>query len=114
LKKNRFPKISNEELNLDKIPNPEDESFDYEEPWIEFALTMNAYEVCGNSESAFETRDKVFKDPLNASLTELRCALFVLQRHHRWNSPYPVPGADKRVVDLLKLIRDKVKNGELE
>ena len=74
MKKNRFPKISNEELNLDKIPNPEDESFDYEEPWIEFALTMNAYEVCGNSESAFETRDKVFKDPLNASLTELRCA----------------------------------------
>ena len=74
---------------------------------------MNAYEVCGNSESAFETRDKVFKDPLNASLTELRCALFVLQRHHRWNAPYSDP-EDKRVVDLLKLIRDKVKSGELE
>ena len=114
MKKNRFPKISNEDLKFEKIPNPEDESFDHEEPWIEFALTMNAYEVCGNSESAFETRDKVFKDPLNASLTKLRCALFVLQRHHRWNSPYPVPGADKRVVELLQLIRNKVKKRELE
>ena len=114
MKKNRFPKISNEELNLDKIPNPEDKSSEYLEIWEKFALTMNAYEVCGDSEKAFETRDKVFKDPLNASLTELRCALFVLQRHHRWNSPYPVPGADKRVVELLKLIREKVKKGELE
>ena len=106
--------IPNENLDLEKIPNPEDKSSDYLETWMGFALTMNAYEVCGNSESAFETRDKVFKDPLNASLTELRCALFVLQRHHRWNSPYPVPGADKRVVELLKLIREKVKKGELE
>ena len=106
--------IPNKNLVLEKIPNPDDKSFDYQEPWIEFALTMNAYEVCGNSESAFEIRDKVFKDPLNASLTELRCALFVLQRHHRWNSPYPVPGADKRVVELLSLIRQKVEKGELE
>ena len=113
MKKNRFPKISNEELDLDKIPNPEDKSSDYLETWMGFALTMNAYEVCGDSENAFETRSKVFKDPLKASLTELRCALFVLQRHHRWNAPYSDP-EDKRVVDLLKLIRDKVKNGELE
>ena len=103
----------NSELNLEKIPNPEDESFDYEEPWIEFALTMNAYEVCGDSETAFETRSKVFKDPLKASLTELRCALFVLQRHHRWNAPYSDP-EDKKVVELLKLIREKVKQGDLK
>ena len=106
--------IPNKDLVLEKIPSPEDESFDYEEPWIEFALTMNAYEVCGNSESAFETRSKVFKDPLNASLTELRCALFIVQRHHRWNSPYPVPGEDKRIIELLSLIRQKVEKGELE
>ena len=106
--------LPNENLVLEKIPNPDDKSSEYQETWMGFALTMNAYEVCGNSEAAFETRNKVFKDPLNASLTELRCALFVLQRHHRWNSPYPVPGADKRVVELLKLIRDKVKNGELK
>ena len=105
--------IPNENLDLEKIPNPEDKSSDYLETWMGFALTMNAYEVCGDSETAFETRSKVFKDPLKASLTELRCALFVLQRHHRWNFPYSDP-EDERVVDLLKLIREKIKKGELE
>lgn len=70
--------IPNKDLVLENIPNPEDETFDYEEPCIEFELTMNAYEVCGDSETAFKTRSKVFKDPLHASLTELRCGLFVL------------------------------------
>ena len=105
--------IPNKDLVLEKIPNPDDKSSDYQETWMGFALTMNAYEVCGDSDTAFETRSKVLKDPLKASLTELRCALFVLQRHHRWNYPYSDP-EDKRVVDLLKLIRDKVKSGELE
>ena len=105
--------IPNENLDLEKIPNPEDKSSDYLETWMGFALTMNAYEVCGDSETAFETRSKVFKEPLKSSLTELRCALFVLQRHHRWNAPYSDP-EDERVIELLKLIRDKVKNRELE
>ena len=105
--------ILNENLVLAKIPNPDDKSSDYQETWMGFALTMNAYEVCGDSETAFETRSKVFKDPLKASLTELRCALFVLQRHHRWNAPYSDP-EDKRVIELLKLNREKVKKGELE
>ncbi len=72
---------------------------------------MNAYKVCGDS--AFELAGKVLKNPLNASLTELRCALFVLQRQHRWNEPYSDPD-DERVTQLLKLIRDKVEKGELE
>ena len=37
--------IPNKDLVLEKIPNPEDKSFDYEEPWQEFALTMNAYKA---------------------------------------------------------------------
>ncbi len=106
--------IPNKDLVLEKIPNPDDKSSDYQETWMGLALTMNAYEVCGDSDTAFETRNKVFKDPLKASLTELRCALFVLQRHHRWNSPYPVPGEDERIVQLLKLIREKVKKGDLK
>ena len=106
--------IPNKDLVLEKIPKPGDKSSDYQETWEEFALTMNAYEIYGDSETAFETRSKVFKDPKNASLTELRCALFVLQRHHRWNSPYPVPGEDERIVDLLNLIRQKVEKGELK
>ena len=106
--------IPNENLDLEKIPNPEDKSSDYLETWMGFALTMNAYEVCGDSEAAFEKRSQVFKDMLNASLTELRCALFIVQRHHRWNSPSPVPGEDKRIIELLSLIRQKVEKGELE
>ena len=105
--------IPNNDLDLKKIPNPEGESSDYKETWEEFALTMNAYEVCGDFEAASELSSKVLKDPINASLTNLRCALFVLQRHHRWNCPYSDP-EDERVVDLLKLIREKIKKGELE
>ena len=105
--------ITNKDLVLEKIPNPDDTSSDYQETWMGFALTMNAYEICGDSDTAFETRSKVFKDPLKASLTELRCALFVLQRHHRWNAPYSDP-EDARVIELLKLIREKVQKGELE
>ena len=109
----RSPKISNEELNLENIPDPEDQSSVDQEVWGEFALTMNAYKVYGDLTAAFEKSGKVLKDPLNASLTELRCALFVLQRHHRWNEPYSDPD-DERVTQLLKLIRDKVEKGELE
>ena len=75
---------------------------------------MNAYKVFGDSETAFEKGGKVLKDLLNASLTDLRCALFVLQRHHRWNFPYSDGDDDERVIQLLKLIRDKVEKGELE
>ena len=74
---------------------------------------MNSHEVCGDFEIAFETRSKVFKNPLNASLKELRCALFGLQRHHRWNAPYSDP-KNERVVELLKLIRRKVENADLK
>ena len=105
--------IPNRDLDIKKIPNPEGDSSDYQETWEEFALTMNAYDVCGDFEAASELSSKVLKDPINASLTNLRCALFVLQRHHRWNCPYSDP-EDERVVDLLKLIREKIKQGELE
>ena len=112
---NKRKLIPNKGLILEKIPNPEDKPSDYQETWEKFALTMNAYEVLfSDSETAFETRSQVFKDMLNASLTELRCALFIVQRHHRWNSPYPVPGEDKRIIELLSLIRQKVEKGELE
>ena len=48
------------------------------------------------------------EDPLSASLTELRCALFFLQRRHRWNE-YSDP-EDENIVHLLKFIREKVRD----
>ena len=104
--------ISNQNLVLEKIPNPEDQSYDYQEVWERFALTMNGYEVCGDFEACHELMRKVLKEPLNASLTELRCTLFALQRHHRWNE-YSDP-EDHNVVQILRLIRVKVEKGALE
>ena len=68
--------IPNKNLDIKQIPNPEDQSNSYQDLWEEFALTMNAYEVCGDLEAASELSSKVLKDPINASLTNLRCALF--------------------------------------
>ena len=104
--------IANEDLLLEKIPNPEGESSDYQETWAEFALTMNGYEVCGDFESCSDLASQVIKEPKNASLTELRCALFFLQRRHRWNE-YSDP-ADKKIFHLLKFIREKVRDGEID
>ena len=61
---------------------------------------MNAYKVCDDLGTAFEKGEKVLKHPLNVSLTELHCALFVLQRHHRWNAAYS-DDDDERVVQLI-------------
>ena len=73
--------IANDDLVLEKIPNPEGESSDYHETWEKFALTMNGYQVCGDFECCSNLASQVIKEPLNASLTALRCALFFLQRH---------------------------------
>ena len=105
--------IPNEDLLLEKIPNPEGESSDYQEIWKKFALTMNGYEVCGDFESCSDLASQVIKELKNASLTELRCALFFLQRHHRWNAPYSDP-EDENIVNLLKLIREKVRDKKLD
>ena len=102
--------IANKDLVLEKIPNPEVESSDYQETWEKFALTMNGYDVCWDFEFCSDIASQVIKAPKNASLTEIRCALFFLQRHHRWNE-YQDP-ADQNIVDLLKLIRRKVQDGE--
>ena len=103
--------IANKDLVLEKIPNPEGESSDYQEIWEKFALTMNGFEVSGDVESCSDLASQVIREPKNASLTKLRSALFFLQRRHRWNE-YSDP-ADKNIVHLLKFIRGKVRDGEI-
>ena len=101
--------IPNKDLVLEKIPNPEGESSDYQETWEKFALTMNGYKVSGDFSSCSDLAKQVIKEPMNASLTELRCALFFVQRRHRWNSPYSDP-EDQNIVHLLQLIRGKARD----
>ncbi len=110
----KIKSIPNEELVLDKIPDPDSQSSDYQELWERFALTMNSYEVCGDFKASSEAKRNVLEQPMNASLTELRCALFSLQRQQRWNSPYSDFDNNKTVIQLLKLIREKVKARELK
>ena len=59
--------IANEDLLLEKIPNPEGESSDYQETWAEFALIMNGYEVYGDFESFSNLASLLIKEPMNAS-----------------------------------------------
>ena len=101
--------IPNEDLELDKIPNPEGDSFEY---WGRFALTLNGYELMGGHSECASLTNRVIKDPANATLTELRCALFFCQRADRHSGGMNV--AEENGKHLLMSIRDKVKRGELE
>ena len=104
--------IPNEKLVLDKIPNPEDKSSKYQEEWEKFALTMNGYKVTGDFQSCSDLSRKVLEDPKNASLTELRCALFFNQRAHRHSGGLNVGEVNAK--SLIKLIREKVKKGIID
>ena len=101
--------IPNHELVLEKIPNPEDPSWD----WIKFAFTINGYDVSGGSEACADLSKKVLKDPSNANLTELRCALFFQQRAEKWGGGYS-DGPEENAKTLIKLIKERVRKGELE
>ena len=104
--------IPNQQLALDKIPNPEDKSSNYQEEWEKFALTMNGYNVTGDFQSCADLSRKVLEDPEKASLTELRCALFFNQRAYRHSGGMNVGEVNGK--NLIKLIREKVKKGIID
>ena len=101
--------ISNHELVLEKIPNPEDPYWD----WIKFAFTINGYDISGGSQACADLSKKVLKNPSQASLTELRCALFFQQRADKWGGEYS-DGPEENAKTLIKLIKERVRKGELE
>ena len=111
-KKMKIQSIPNEKLELEKIPNPEGDSFDYIEAWGRFALTLNGYELMGGHSECASLTNRVIKDSANATLTELRCALFFCQRADHHSGGMNV--AEDNGKHLLMFIRDKVKRGELE
>ena len=76
--------IFNKDLTLEMVPDPDKHSWEsdvFGHGWRAFAITINGY-----------TRDPMRKisEGLNSTLqtaktmTELRCALFHLQRHDHW------------------------------
>ncbi len=105
----KIKSIPNKDLELDQIPNPEDP---YLDKWEEFALTLNGYELMGGHTECATLTNAVIREPTKASLTELRCALFFCQRAHRHSGG--INTAEKNARDLVKLIREKIKKGDLE
>ena len=96
--------IPNEELVLNRIPDPETELWG----WERFALTINGYDVMGG----FEPCADLANSGIPTTLTELRCCLFFEQRRERWNGGFTTN--ELLIRDLLRAIRRKVEAGELD
>ncbi|QEY31437.1 hypothetical protein EVJ50_03395 [Synechococcus sp. RSCCF101] len=96
--------LSNDQLNPALIPDPEGDLHD----WIEFAATINGYEVAGS----FEACGDLANMGTASTLTELRCALsFEYRRDHHsggWGFE------EEPIRSLLRRIREKVEAGELD
>jgi len=100
--------IFNKDLTLEMVPDPDKHSWEsdvFGHGWRAFAITINGY-----------TRDPMRKisEGLNSTLqtaktmTELRCALFHLQRHDYWQGINDDEILKDEVCELLRLIRMKL------
>ena len=96
--------MSNEDLLVERIPDPEAELLG----WERFAHTINGYDVMGG----FEACADLANAGTPTTLTELRCCLFFEQRRERWNGGFTTN--EVLIRDLLRAIRQKVKAGELD
>ncbi len=75
--------IFNKDLSLEMVPDPDQhrwESDVFTQAWLEFALTINGYtrDPMRNTSEGMSTLRTA------RTMTELRCALFHLQRHDKW------------------------------
>ena len=111
-KKMKIQSIPNENLELEKIPNPDGDSCEYIEASERFALTLNGYEQMGGFSECSALTNRVIKDLTNTTLTKLRCALFFCQRADHHSGRMNVGEENGKI--LIKLIREKVEKGELE
>ena len=98
--------IPNEQLLLERIPDPEGDLASYE--WAVFALTINGYDVMGG----FEACADLANSGTPTTLTELRCCLFFEARRDRWNGGFTTN--EPLIRELLRAIRRKVQAGELD
>ena len=95
--------ISNEQLLLERIPDPEAELCG----WERFAHTINGYDVMGG----FEPCADLANCGTPSTLTELRCCLFFEARRERHSGGMSTN--EVWIRDLLRAIREKVEVGEL-
>ena len=96
--------ISNQDLKLDEIPDP-DGNWD---AWIRFAHTINGYEVQGGFKSCADLAN----GGEAKTLTELRCSLFFEARRERHSGG--LTDVSDAVKQLLREIRRKVADQKLE
>ena len=96
--------IVNEQLVLDRIPDPEAEFLG----WERFAHTINGYDVMGGFEPCADLANR----GTPSTLTELRCSLFFEARRERHSGGMYTN--EEWIRDLLRAICRKVKAGELD
>lgn len=94
----------NEQLVMGRIPDPESELWG----WERFAHTINGYEVMGGFESSADLANR----GTPTTLTELRCSLFFEARPERHSDGMSTN--EEWISDLLRAIREKVEDGELD
>ncbi len=102
--------IANEDLRLSDIPDPDAE---HPHSVVVFGHTFNGYDVAGGMEECAEISRHIFDRP-NASLTELRCALFFSCRAARHTGADLDTKNNEHLRKLLRLIRQKVITGDLQ
>ena len=96
--------ISNQDLKLKEIPDPDGNW----NQWVRFAHTINGYEVQGG----FEPCADLANGGEAKTLTELRCALFFEARRERHSGG--LTDVSDVVKQLLREIRRKVADQKLE
>ena len=96
--------IPNEQLVLDRIPDPKAELWG----WERFAHTINGCDVMGGFEPCADLANR----GTPTTLIELCCCLFFEARRERHSGE--MSSNEALIRDLLREIRQKVKAGELD
>lgn len=91
--------IPNEQLVLDRIPDPEANLW----VWERFAHTINGYEVVGGFEACADLANR----GTPTTLTQLRCCLFFEARRERHSGELSTK--EEWIRELLRAIRQKVE-----
>ena len=96
--------FTNDQLTLKRIPDPDGDISD----WERFAHSINGYEDAGS----FEACADLANNGTAKTLTELRFALFFEARRMRHSGGFG--SAEEEIRQLLRRIRERVQDGELD